>query len=126
MQCFSQKAYLFEDHVTTSPKPRPSPNPRPPLPPNPNPRSLTRSPPQNKQQPQPTSAVVTWYLKPWCLPGETMTDMYYPIYAEGLYNSLMQAAAYGVPLYITETGIADKSDANRARMIDQYFQAVRR
>ena len=33
---------------------------------------------------------MTWYLKPWCLPGETMTDMYYPIYAEGLYKSLMQ------------------------------------
>eukprot|EP00775_Hariotina_reticulata_P005032 gene5032-5274_t len=35
-------------------------------------------------------AVVTWYLKPWCLPGEVMTDMYYPIYAEGLYDALMQ------------------------------------
>jgi hypothetical protein len=33
---------------------------------------------------------VTWYLKPWCLPGEIMTDMYYPIYAEGLYDALMQ------------------------------------
>jgi len=35
-------------------------------------------------------AVVTWYLKPWCLPGEVMTDMYYPIYADGLYEALMQ------------------------------------
>jgi len=42
-----------------------------------------------------TRAVVTWYLKPWCLPGEVMTDMYYPIYAEGLYNSLMQVRVDG-------------------------------
>jgi hypothetical protein len=33
---------------------------------------------------------VTWYLKPWCMPGEVMTDMYYPIYADGLYEALMQ------------------------------------
>jgi len=39
-------------------------------------------------------AVVTWYLKPWCLPGEIMTDMYYPIYAEGLYNALMQVGGW--------------------------------
>eukprot|EP00877_Chromochloris_zofingiensis_P007596 jgi/Chrzof1/308/Cz01g10210.t1 len=71
-------------------------------------------------------AVVTWYMKPWCLPGEIMTDMYYPIYAEGLYKSLMQAAEYNIPIYITETGIADKSDANRAHMIDSYMQAALR
>eukprot|EP00879_Flechtneria_rotunda_P018261 GHRR01019158.1.p1 GENE.GHRR01019158.1~~GHRR01019158.1.p1 ORF type:complete len:399 (+),score=104.76 GHRR01019158.1:203-1399(+) len=69
-------------------------------------------------------AVVTWYMKPWCLPGETMTDMYYPIYADGLYESLMQAKQYNMPIYITETGIADRSDANRAYMIDKYMQAV--
>lgn len=40
------------------------------------------------------SAVVTWYMKPWCLPGETMTDMYYPIYADGLYNALMQVGRH--------------------------------
>jgi hypothetical protein len=36
-------------------------------------------------------SVVTWYMKPWCMPGEVMTDMYYPIYADGLYEALMQA-----------------------------------
>ncbi len=53
-----------------------------------------------------------------------MTDMYYPIHSEGLYRSLMQAKQYNIPLYITETGIADRSDANRSYMIDQYMQAV--
>jgi hypothetical protein len=130
---------------------------------------------------------VTWYLKPWCLPGEIMTDMYYPIYAEGLYDALMQvrvcwarcklsghcappqqqrpthdavappcgmqqlrnccfdccccssmllhwllshhalqASEYNMPIYITETGIADKQDGNRSHMIDEYMRAVRR
>jgi hypothetical protein len=31
-----------------------------------------------------------------------------------------------MPIYITETGIADRSDANRALMIDEYMRAVRR
>jgi hypothetical protein len=30
-----------------------------------------------------------------------------------------------MPIYITETGIADRSDAHRAFMIDKYMQAVR-
>lgn len=154
---------------------------------------------------------MTWYLKPWCLPGEIMTDMYYPIYAEGLYDALMQvrglhvtdmckrispstaspacaacgwnmvasmqgvlawrsgwhtavacqhlkhsrhatsssrhkesaqwnkcvlkghlsltrlcmqASEYKIPIYITETGIADKKDGNRSHMIDEYMRAV--
>lgn len=41
---------------------------------------------------------MTWYLKPWCLPGEIMTDMYYPIYAEGLYNALMQVSKQALGL----------------------------
>jgi hypothetical protein len=40
-------------------------------------------------------SVVTWYMKPWCLPGEVMTDMYYPIYADGLYEALMQVRRDG-------------------------------
>lgn len=37
-----------------------------------------------------------------------------------------QASRYRVPIYITETGIADRSDTKRAHMIDTYMQAVRR
>lgn len=36
----------------------------------------------------------------------------------------LQASEYKVPIYITETGIADRSDANRATMIDKYMRAV--
>jgi len=37
---------------------------------------------------------------------------------------LPQAAEYKMPIYITETGIADRSDVNRATMIDKYMRAV--
>jgi hypothetical protein len=37
-----------------------------------------------------------------------------------------QASQYDMPIYITETGIADRSDANRAYMIDTYVQATLR
>jgi len=36
----------------------------------------------------------------------------------------MQARAYKMPIYITETGIADKSDRNRATMIERYMEAT--
>jgi hypothetical protein len=29
-----------------------------------------------------------------------------------------------MPIYITETGIADKKDGNRSHMIDEYMRAV--
>lgn len=32
---------------------------------------------------------------------------------------------YGIPMYITETGIADSRDTKRAIMIDAYFKEVR-
>lgn len=36
----------------------------------------------------------------------------------------LQASQYNMPIYITETGIADRSDKNRATMIDKYMRAV--
>lgn len=35
-----------------------------------------------------------------------------------------QASEYKIPIYITETGIADKADGNRSHMIDEYMRAV--
>ena len=37
---------------------------------------------------------------------------------------LLQASEYKIPIYITETGIADKKDGNRSHMIDEYMRAV--
>jgi hypothetical protein len=36
----------------------------------------------------------------------------------------LQASQYKIPIYITETGIADKKDGNRSHMIDEYMRAV--
>ncbi len=56
--------------------------------------------------------------------SQVMTDMYYPVYPEGLYNAIVRSSKYGIPMYITETGIADKRDDRRAMMINQYWEAV--
>lgn len=37
---------------------------------------------------------------------------------------VLQASQYKIPIYITETGIADKKDGNRSHMIDEYMRAV--
>ena len=70
-------------------------------------------------------ALVSWRLSPTCNPGEVMTDMPYVIYPAGLSLALRGAGALGVPLYITETGIADAGDARRALLIDAYMAEVR-
>jgi len=35
---------------------------------------------------------------------------YYPIYPEGLYKCIQRSSRYGIPMYVTETGIADSRD----------------
>ena len=59
-------------------------------------------------------------------PHEQMTDMHYPIYPEALYRSIKVASQMGVPIYITENGIADGTDDRRAIYIDRYIRAVSR
>ena len=34
--------------------------------------------------------VLSWRLATTCMEGEVMTDMYYPIYAEGLYKAIQR------------------------------------
>ncbi len=59
--------------------------------------------------------------------GETMTDMEYAIYPEGIYKALHHMAEIGLPIYVTENGIADKEhedDTRRQRWIKEYLKAV--
>ncbi len=59
--------------------------------------------------------------------GETMTDMEYTIYPEGIYKALHHMAEIGLPIYVTENGIADKehkNDVRRKRWIREYLKAV--
>lgn len=57
-----------------------------------------------------------------------MTDMEYPIYAEGFYQTIMRVsqALPDVPIYITENGVADDDDSRRKLFIKRYMYALSR
>jgi hypothetical protein len=59
--------------------------------------------------------------------GEPMTDMHMPMVPTDLHHHIAQASnALGrPPIYITETGLADRRDLLRGRLIDAYYQQVR-
>lgn len=60
------------------------------------------------------------------LPEEIMTDMPYPIYAEGFYRALQTLATLQKPIYVTENGIADAKDDRRELFIRRYLYALSR
>lgn len=51
-------------------------------------------------------------------------DLYWDIFARGMQDSLMWASSYGVPLVVTENGIADAADINRPRYLAEHLAAV--
>jgi beta-glucosidase len=60
---------------------------------------------------------------------EIRTDMPYCIYPEGMYRSIVDvskriAKPQHIPIYITENGIADATDANRELFIKRYIYAM--
>jgi beta-glucosidase len=56
---------------------------------------------------------------------EIATDMPYgEIYAEGLYRAIKMVSELGVPIYITECGIADKKDDRRKLFLERYLYAT--
>ncbi len=63
-------------------------------------------------------------LEPIAYPGEVMTDMDYGMYPEGIYRAIKRISQIGVPIIITENGIADDKDDRRADFIDKYLYAV--
>lgn len=63
-------------------------------------------------------------LQPGLLPGEVKTDMDYASYPEGLYRAIKTVSKFGVPIYITENGVADARDDRRALFISRYLYAV--
>ena len=65
-----------------------------------------------------------WKLQPCLNPGEVMTDMPYSLHAEGLLTAVAGVSQLGVPIYITETGVADDGDALRPQCIQSYMSAV--
>jgi beta-glucosidase len=65
-------------------------------------------------------------IVPSCKQGEVMTDMPYPMYAEGIYKAICDVAQLGLPIYITENGIADAKDDRREQFFKDYLGQVSR
>jgi hypothetical protein len=57
-------------------------------------------------------------------PSEPMTDMDMPLVPGDMYHHISTASCLGVPLVITETGVADKGGELRARVIREYYGQV--
>ncbi|WP_394825950.1 glycoside hydrolase family 1 protein [Pendulispora albinea] len=53
--------------------------------------------------------------------GRAKTDVRWDIYPEGLRTVLLAAKDYGLPLLITENGLADASDKNRPRFLAEHI-----
>jgi len=56
--------------------------------------------------------------------GSVITDMGYPIYGEGLYRALKRFHKLGIPIIITENGLADSKDTIRDLGIKRYIYAL--
>jgi beta-glucosidase len=70
--------------------------------------------------PAPVNAAITQANMPTSRPK---TDFGWDIYPEGLGWVLDEAAGYGLPLVVTENGIADARDVNRGRfLLEHLFQ----
>ena len=76
-------------------------------------------------RPGPIIPIVGATVKQEHLPTDRpKTDVGWDIYPEGLRAVLEEARDYGVPLVVTENGIADASDKNRGRYIAEHLYQV--
>jgi beta-glucosidase len=64
------------------------------------------------------------YLGPQCQKHQKMGDMYIAIYPESYNLALEKAAQFDMPIYITETGIADQHDVLRPEFIVHFIRSV--
>ncbi|GMH39661.1 hypothetical protein BSKO_07559 [Bryopsis sp. KO-2023] len=71
-----------------------------------------------------TMGVISPTLQPVTNEGGIMTDMGYTIVPDGLYEAIKKSSELGVPMYITETGVADMGDSKRNIMIKGYTNEV--
>ncbi|KRE30832.1 glycoside hydrolase family 1 protein [Agromyces sp. Soil535] len=80
---------------------------------------------------------VQYYRKNWVDPalptlfaapprGVRTTQMGWAVHPEGLYEMLRRAAGTGLPLYVTENGIATEDDDERIEYLESHLSAVAR
>lgn len=58
--------------------------------------------------------------------NEEQTDVGWSIHPEGFRRVLLQAASYGLPIYVTENGCADRNDRLRSRYLQLHLREVAR
>jgi beta-glucosidase len=56
--------------------------------------------------------------------GRPVSDLGWEIYPEGLYQVLKRYGGLGLPVYVTENGVADRSGAVRASFLRSHFEAL--
>lgn len=59
-----------------------------------------------------------------CYPGQEMGDMYLAIDPQGFSEAIDEVNQLGLPIYITETGIADQTDIKRQHFLTQYCAVI--
>ena len=64
-----------------------------------------------------------WYGKN---KNERLSDMAWELYPESLYHVLMRLRLYGLPIYITENGVADARDKHREYFLVEHLRSVKR
>ncbi|HBP01105.1 MAG: Beta-glucosidase A [Candidatus Moranbacteria bacterium GW2011_GWE1_49_15] len=57
-------------------------------------------------------------------PDRETTDLGWRIYPVGIYDVLLSLKKYGLPVYITENGIADADDSKREKFIKEHLRFV--
>ncbi|MDP2648247.1 MAG: glycoside hydrolase family 1 protein [Candidatus Yanofskybacteria bacterium] len=57
--------------------------------------------------------------------NERVSDLGWEIFPEGIYHTLKQMQPYKLPVYITENGLADAADSQRAQFIREHLDWVR-
>jgi len=67
-------------------------------------------------------AVPTWFAPPPA--GSRLTQMGWAVHPDGLREVLHHAAETGLPLYVTENGIATEDDAERLDYLETHLSAV--
>jgi beta-glucosidase len=61
---------------------------------------------------------------PTGLGDEQLTDMPFPVSPRGFYTALLEAATLGVPIYITENGIPDRTDEKRSAHLISHMKII--
>lgn len=69
-------------------------------------------------------AVQVDYFGPTCSKDQSMGDMYIAIYPESYKRALDYVKELNLPIYITETGIADAYDNVRPQFIIDFFKVI--